>query len=53
MTNLGPDAPNQSILIRADRDVKYETFMAVVNQLQADGYYKVSLITEGKPGEPS
>ncbi len=53
VTNLGPDAPNQSILIRADRDVKYETFMAVVNQLQADGYYKVSLITEGKPGEPS
>ena len=52
VTNLGPDAPNQSILIRADRDVKYEIFMSVVNQLQVDGYYKVSLITEGRPGEP-
>ena len=53
VTNLGPDAPNQSILIRADRDVKYEVFMSVVNQLQSDGYYKVSLITEGRPGEPT
>ena len=53
VTNLGPDASQQSILIRADRDVKYEVFMSVVNQLQSDGYYKVSLITEGRPGEPS
>ena len=53
VTNLGPDAAQQSILIRADRDVKYEVFMSVVNQLQSDGYYKVSLITEGRPGEPS
>ena len=53
VTNLGPGAADQSILIRADRDVKYEIFMSVVNQLQSDGYYKVSLITEGRPGEPS
>ncbi len=53
VTNLGPDASQQSILIRADRDVKYEVFMSVVNQLQSDGYYKVSLITEGRPGEPT
>ena len=53
VTNLGPDASQQSILIRADRDVKYEVFMSVVNQLQSDGFYKVSLITEGRPGEPS
>ena len=47
LTNLGPDARNQSILIRANRTVRYGDFMAVVNELQADGFYKVSLITEG------
>ncbi|MGZ8364120.1 MAG: biopolymer transporter ExbD, partial [Caulobacteraceae bacterium] len=33
---------NEVILIRADRDVRYGTFMGVVNQLQTDGYYKVA-----------
>jgi len=47
LLNLGPDARNQSILIRANRTVRYGDFMAVVNQLQADAFYKVSLITEG------
>lgn len=47
LTNLGAGARDQSILIRANRSVRYGDFMAVVNQLQADGYYKVSLITEG------
>ena len=47
LTNLGPNARTQSILIRANRTVRYGDFMAVVNQLQADGFYKVSLITEG------
>ncbi len=41
-----PDPRNETILIRADRDVRYAEFMAVVNQLQQDGFYKVSLITE-------
>ena len=50
VTNLGPGAPTQSILIRANRDVRYGDFMAVVNQLQADGFLKVSLITEGNGG---
>ncbi len=50
VTNLGPGAPTQSILIRANRDVRYGDFMAVVNQLQTDGFYKVSLITEGTGG---
>ena len=36
----------QTVLIRADRDVRYKEFMAVVNQLQRDGYYKVGLISE-------
>ena len=46
-TNIGPDAKDKSILIRANRSVRYGDFMGVVNQLQADGFYKVSLITEG------
>ena len=37
---------NEVILIRADREVKYKDFMAVVNQLQTDGFYTVGLITE-------
>jgi len=40
------DPRNETILIRADREVHYNDFMAVVNRLQTDGYYKVALITE-------
>jgi biopolymer transport protein ExbD len=39
-------ATRQTVLIRADREVRYREFMAVVNQLQRDGYYKVGLISE-------
>ncbi|HLK24110.1 MAG TPA: biopolymer transporter ExbD [Caulobacteraceae bacterium] len=46
----GPNPKDQSVLIRADHTVKYGSFMAVVNQLQTDGYYKVALITENEPG---
>jgi biopolymer transport protein ExbD len=45
--NLGDNAATQSILIRADRSVRYGDFMAVVNQLQEEGFYKISLILEG------
>jgi biopolymer transport protein ExbD len=38
--------PNDSVLIRAQGDVTYETFMSVLNQLATDGYYKVGLISE-------
>jgi len=41
-----PNPQNEVVLIRADRDVRYKDFMAVVNQLQTDGFYKVGLITE-------
>ncbi len=47
MLNLGANARDQPVLIRANRSVRYGDFMAVVNELQADGFYKVSLITEG------
>jgi biopolymer transport protein ExbD len=43
------DARTQVILVRADRDVKYDKFMSVVNQLQSDGFYKVGLIVEDAP----
>ena len=40
------DPRNEAVLIRADMDVRYADFMAVVNQLQTDGFYKVALISE-------
>ena len=43
-----PDPQAESVYIRADREVKYSQFMAVVNQLQTSGYFKVSLITEDR-----
>ena len=43
---LGANSTEQTVLIRADRDVRYKEFMAVVNQLEKDGYYKVGLISE-------
>ena len=43
---LGANPTDQTVLIRADRDVRYKEFMGVVNQLQRDGYYKVGLISE-------
>ena len=39
-------APEQTALIRADREVLYEDFMEVVNTLQQSGFYKVGLISE-------
>src|SRR5579864_6423058 len=38
-----PKPKNETVLIRADRTVRYGDFMSVVNQLQTDGYYKVAL----------
>jgi biopolymer transport protein ExbD len=45
---LSVDGPptQQTVLIKADRTVRYKEFMAVVNQLQKDGFYKVGLISE-------
>jgi len=41
-----PNPKTQTVLIRADRQVRYKDFMAVVNTLQTNGYYKVALINE-------
>ncbi len=34
------------IMIRADADVQYERFMAVLNELQGNGFQKIGLISE-------
>ena len=44
------DPRHETILIRADKLVRYGDFMSVVNQLQSDGFFKVSLINEDLSG---
>jgi len=44
------DPRHETILIRADKNVRYGDFMSVVNQLQTDGFFKVSLINEDLSG---
>ena len=41
-----PNPKNESVLIRADRTVRYRDVMSVVNELQSAGFYKVALINE-------
>ncbi len=44
---IGPPGPNaEAVFIRSDKEVKYNTFMTIVNALQEGGYYKIALITE-------
>lgn len=43
-----PHPLDATVYIRADKEVKYEAFMAVLNDLQKNGFYKVSLITEDR-----
>ena len=45
LTGDGP-VKDRTVLIRADRDVRYKEFMAVVNQLEHEGFYHVGLISE-------
>ena len=50
-TQLQKDDPataptEQRVYIRADRDVRYGEFMAVMNTLQGNGFYLVALINE-------
>jgi len=44
------DPRHETVLIRADKLVRYGDFMGVVNQLQSDGFFKVSLINEDLSG---
>ena len=46
-TQQGSTNPtNERVMIRADRDVPYRTFMDVLNTLQGGGYTKIGLISE-------
>ena len=44
----GPNPQLETVYIRADLEVKYSAFMAVLNDLQDGGFYKISLITEDR-----
>jgi len=48
LTKDDPTIPptEQRVYIRADRDVIYGDFMAVMNDLQGNGFYQVALINE-------
>ena len=48
MTKDDPTIPptQQRVYIRGDRDVIYGDFMAVMNNLQGNGFYQVALINE-------
>jgi len=48
LTRDDPATPptEQRVYIRADRDVRYGDFMAVMNDLQGNGFYQVALINE-------
>lgn len=41
-----PNPTNERIMIRANRDVPYKEFMAVLNLLQGSGFVKIGLIAE-------
>jgi biopolymer transport protein ExbD len=40
------DPRDNSVFIKADADVKYETFMEVLNKLEDTGFVKIGLINE-------
>jgi biopolymer transport protein ExbD len=42
----GAPGVHQAILVRADQRLRYGAFMAVMNRLQEDGFYKVALMGE-------
>lgn len=48
LTQEDPTLPptEQRVYIRADRTVRYGEFMAVMNDLQENGFYQVALINE-------
>jgi biopolymer transport protein ExbD len=54
-TALSAAGPAQAInvSVQADQRVRYGRFVAVLNRLQDDGYYKVSLITAPRATGPT
>ncbi|MBE7218633.1 MAG: biopolymer transporter ExbD [Caulobacteraceae bacterium] len=45
-----PHPQEETVYIRADNEVKYSDFMAVLNALQDGGFFHISLITEDRTG---
>ena len=41
-----PNPQGEQVTVRADRYVQYREFMAVMNELQYNGYFKIGLMTE-------
>ena len=41
-----PNPTEERVYIRADRTVRYGDFMAVMNDLQGNGYFQVAMINE-------
>jgi biopolymer transport protein ExbD len=53
-TALSAAGPAQAtnVSVQADQRVRYGRFVAVLNRLQDDGYYKVNLITAPRAAGP-
>ena len=45
-----PHPQDETVYIRADNQVRYSDFMAVLNALQDGGFFHISLITEDRTG---
>ncbi len=43
-----PHPQEETVYIRADNEVKYSSFMSVLNALQDGGFFHISLITEDR-----
>lgn len=41
-----PNPFNERILVRGDKNIQYNDFVAVINQLQQNGFLKIGLINE-------
>jgi biopolymer transport protein ExbD len=41
-----PEPTLEQVYLRADRKVRYQRFMEVINALQASGYFKLGLVNE-------
>jgi biopolymer transport protein ExbD len=41
-----PEPTLEQVYLRADRKVRYQRFMEVINTLQASGYFKLGLVNE-------
>jgi biopolymer transport protein ExbD len=43
--------PTKQFIIKADKNIRYETFNAVYERLRGNNTRRIALLTEAKPGE--